>query len=176
MTSRTALPELKDDQYLVSDQRRDKADVYPNNAYGILVGVDGSPPSKVAVDWAAREASMRNLPLTIIYVAPSAMAPGGVPIPASLAERVEKHGHAVLRDARNTAEEAIEGAEPIRIDTEIVSAAVLPTLIGRSKDADMVVVGCRGLGAIGGGCLVLSVRGSFTMPTVRSRLSTMRIR
>ena len=33
-------------------------------------------------------------------------------MPASLAERVEKHGHAVLRDARSTAEEAAEGAEP----------------------------------------------------------------
>ena len=31
----------------------------------------------------------------------------------------------------------------------MVSAAVLPTLIDRSKDADMIVVGCRGLGAIG---------------------------
>ena len=121
----------------------------PTTHRGILVGVDGSPPSKVAVDWAAREASMRNLPLTIIYVAPSAMAPGGVPMPAGLAERVEKHGHAVLRGARSTAEEAAEGADPIRIDTEIVSAAVLPTLIGRSKEADMIVVGCRGLGAIG---------------------------
>jgi nucleotide-binding universal stress UspA family protein len=92
---------------------------------------------------------MRNIPLTIIYVAPSAMAPGGVPMPAGLTERVEKHGHAVLRGARSTAEEAAEGADPIRIDTEIVSAAVLPTLIGRSKEADMIVVGCRGLGAIG---------------------------
>jgi hypothetical protein len=33
---------------------------------GVIVGIDGSPPSKVAVDWAAREASMRDLPLTII--------------------------------------------------------------------------------------------------------------
>ena len=40
----------------------------PTTHSGIIVGVDGSPPSKVAVDWAAREASMRELPLTIIYV------------------------------------------------------------------------------------------------------------
>ena len=41
--------------------------------HGIVVGVDGSPPSKVAVDWAAREALLRNLPLTIIHVIPSPM-------------------------------------------------------------------------------------------------------
>jgi len=115
---------------------------------GILVGVDGSPPSKVAVDWAAREASMRDLPLTILYVSPSPIVAADIPMPVTLTERLEKHGQSVLRAARSTAEDAIE-ANSIRIDTEMVSAAVLPTLIDRSKDADMIVVGCRGLGAIG---------------------------
>ena len=39
--------------------------------HGILVGVDGSPPSKVAVDWAAREALLRGLPLTMVHIIPS---------------------------------------------------------------------------------------------------------
>ena len=121
----------------------------PTTHNGILVGVDGSAPSKVAVDWAAREASMRELPLTVIYINPSPMVAADIRMPVSLTERVEKHGQAVLREARSTAEDAAEGSNPIRIDTEMVSAAVLPTLIDRSKDADMIVVGCRGLGAIG---------------------------
>ena len=121
----------------------------PTTHNGILVGVDGSAPSKVAVDWAAREASMRELPLTVIYISPSPVVAADIRMPVSLTERVEKHGQAVLREARSTAEDAAEGSNPIRIDTEMVSAAVLPTLIDRSKDADMIVVGCRGLGAIG---------------------------
>jgi nucleotide-binding universal stress UspA family protein len=32
----------------------------PTTRHGITVGVDGSPPSKVAADWAAREASLRG--------------------------------------------------------------------------------------------------------------------
>ena len=40
----------------------------PTTHHGIAVGVDGSPPSKVAVDWAAREASLRGLPLTLVHV------------------------------------------------------------------------------------------------------------
>ena len=44
----------------------------PTTHHGIIVGVDGSPPSKVAVDWAAREASLRHLPLTLLHVIPSA--------------------------------------------------------------------------------------------------------
>ena len=121
----------------------------PTTHNGIIVGVDGSAPSKVAVDWAAREASMRELPLTVIYINPSPVVAADIRMPVSLTERVEKHGQAVLREARSTAEDAAEGSNPIRIDTEMVSAAVLPTLIDRSKDADMIVVGCRGLGAIG---------------------------
>lgn len=121
----------------------------PTTHNGIVVGVDGSAPSKVAVDWAAREASMRDLPLTIIYVAPSPLVSPDVPEPADLDERVKEHGREVLRDARTTAEEATKGSDPIRIDTEVVEAAILPTLINWSKEANMVVVGCRGLGAIG---------------------------
>ena len=37
---------------------------------GIVVGVDGSPPSKVAVDWPAREAAMRNVSLTLVHIIP----------------------------------------------------------------------------------------------------------
>ena len=121
----------------------------PTTHNGIIVGVDGSAPSKVAVDWAARDASMRELPLTVIYISPSPVVAADIRMPVSLTERVEKHGQAVLREARSTAEDAAEGSNPIRIDTEMVSAAVLPTLIDRSKDAVMIVVGCRGLGAIG---------------------------
>ena len=45
----------------------------PTTHHGIAVGVDGSPPSKVAVDWAAREASLRGLPLTLVHVIPSSL-------------------------------------------------------------------------------------------------------
>ena len=118
--------------------------------HGIVVGVDGSPPSKVAVDWAAREAAMRNLPLTIIHVIQAAtvrMWPD-VPMPPDLAVRFEECGEVILHDARVVAEDATGGPAAIRVDTELLSAAVLPTLIDQSKDAEMMVVGCRGLGAI----------------------------
>ena len=121
----------------------------PTRHNGIIVGVDGSAPSKVAVDWAAREASLRELPLTIIYISPSPMVSADTPHAGEPHRATGKHGQSVLREARSTAEEAPEGSSPITIDTEMVRAAILPTLIDRSKDADMIVVGCRGLGANG---------------------------
>ena len=36
--------------------------------YGIVVGVDGSAPSNAAVFWAARDAAMRNVPLTLVHM------------------------------------------------------------------------------------------------------------
>ena len=119
--------------------------------HGIVVGVDGSPPSKVAVNWAAREALLRNLPLTIIHVIPSpmvSMAPGVLMLP-ELTVQLETHGQEVLRDARSIAEQATAGSNAINVDTEVITAGVLPTLIDLSKEANMIVVGCRGLGAIG---------------------------
>jgi nucleotide-binding universal stress UspA family protein len=122
----------------------------PTTHHGILVGVDGSPPSKAAVDWAARDAAMRKLPLTIVHVIQSPMVQmwPEVPTPPELTLFFERNGEAILRDARKTAEDAIKGSAPIHVETEMISAGVLPTLVDLSKDADMLVVGCRGLGPI----------------------------
>lgn len=118
--------------------------------HGILVGVDGSPPSKVAVDWAAREASMRGVPLSIIQViqSPAVRMWPEVPMPREVLARMERDGQEMLSDARRTAEEATADTRQIHIETETIAGGVLPTLIDLSKDAEMIVVGCRGTGPI----------------------------
>jgi nucleotide-binding universal stress UspA family protein len=118
--------------------------------HGILVGADGSPQSKVAVDWAAREAAMRNLPLSIIHVIqspPVRMWPE-IPMPDEVLARIERDGQEILSDARRTAQVATAGSRQILIETELISGGVLPTLIDLSKDAEMIVAGCRGTGPI----------------------------
>lgn len=48
---------------------------------GIVVGVDGSPCSHTAVEWAARDAQMRNVALRVVQVrAPGNNRPGRVGI------------------------------------------------------------------------------------------------
>ncbi|WP_235009975.1 universal stress protein [Mycobacterium sp. 3519A] len=117
---------------------------------GIVVGVDGSPAARVAVDWAAREASARQVPLTLIHVIPWAtlgMWPE-LPMPADLATQFDRQGHDILSAANQTAVEATRGSQPIQVSTELTTDGVVSTLVERSKGADLVVVGCRGLGAI----------------------------
>jgi len=38
---------------------------------GIVVGVDGSPGSNGAVQWAAHTAELRNVSLTLVHVVPA---------------------------------------------------------------------------------------------------------
>lgn len=118
--------------------------------HGILVGVDGSPPSKVAVDWAAREASMRKRPLSIVHVilSPAVRMWPEVPMPDEVVARIERDGQEILSDARATAQAATASSRQIHIETELIAGTVLPTLIDLSKDAEMIVVGCRGTGPI----------------------------
>ena len=121
----------------------------PTPHQGIVVGVDGSPASKVAVDWAAREAAMRNVCLTLVHIIPAVTMWPQVPTPPAIERFYENQAEGYLRDARQVAEEATSISDEMQIDTKLLDGAVLPSLVDLSKDASLVVVGCRGLGAIG---------------------------
>ena len=86
---------------------------------GVLVGVDGSPSSRVAVRWAAHEATVRNIPLTPVHVvstpavSSSALSWPAVPIPAELRQWQEDEAAKVMADAIKLVEDsAAEGAWP----------------------------------------------------------------
>ncbi|MCV7279962.1 universal stress protein [Mycolicibacterium flavescens] len=101
--------------------------------HGIVAAVDGSPAARVAADWAAREAALRQVPLSIVHI-------------AAVSSAHEPHG--VLDDAVAVAERAVGGAS-VGISTEQRDAPVVESLVDRSATADMIVVGRRGLGRVG---------------------------
>ncbi|MBI5339836.1 nucleotide-binding universal stress UspA family protein [Mycobacterium sp. BK558] len=114
---------------------------------GIVVGVDGSAASRVAVDWAARDAASRRVPLTLVHVLPGAAMQSWiqVPLPPAYLEDEQKAAKEVLTDAVGVAK-AAAGDELFCINQKIVSGQAVPTLADLSKDAEMIVVGSRGLG------------------------------
>ncbi|MGZ6780184.1 MAG: universal stress protein [Mycobacterium sp.] len=121
--------------------------------HGIVVGVDGSPASRVATDWAARDAALRNLPLTVVHVQRPDDIGSWVDLPISdeyMAAEQSRRAQEVVGDALALARDAAADAGAIEVDHRVVSGATVPTLVDLSKDAEMVVVGCRGLGGVPG--------------------------
>ena len=114
---------------------------------GILVGVDRSASSTVAVNWAARDAAMRNVPLTLMHViAPGlpAVAPWPeVAIPQDYFERQDDKARRILEDARKTVADSTADHGPPFVHSVVVHGPTVPTLVNQSKIADMLVVGWR---------------------------------
>lgn len=119
--------------------------------HGIVVAVDGSPASRVATDWAARDAALRGVPLTVFHVQPSdQMGPWlDVPVLDFPAEH-ERRSRKVIDDALALVDDVIRDVGDIKVDSKVVSGPIVPTLVDASKGAEMVVVGCRGLGGVKG--------------------------
>jgi len=120
--------------------------------HGVLVGVDGSPASRVAVDWAARDAELRDVPLTVVHVMPAAVmgAWADVPMSAEFWELRDRRAEELVTEALGWVTDAISQTPRIDVRHQVVSAAVVPAMVDMSQDADLVVVGCRGLGGVQG--------------------------
>lgn len=119
---------------------------------GIVVGVDGSAASVAAVRWAAHSAAMRRVPLTLVHMmtatsigAPS-MWPAG-PIPDSLIQWQEDEARHILKASAELAESTM-GGPAVDIVTGVVRSAPVPALVDASKEAQLIVVGSRGQGAV----------------------------
>ena len=125
----------------------------------ILVGVDGSAAALAAVRWAAHDAALRNAPLTLVHVV-NAPVPGWsqVPAPAGFRQWQEKRAREFIKSAIKVAEESTGERGPVQIDSKVFHSATVPTLVGLSKEVEMVVVGYRGRG----GVLVRSFLGSVS--------------
>lgn len=113
---------------------------------GIYVGIDGSSHSQIALGWAMREAGLRRLPLTVIAVQEvPASGWGGLivyPQDHELREQTQK----AAQDAADEAAAELGDAAPPSVTVRATVGLAANELIEASKDADLVVVGCRGVG------------------------------
>ena len=60
----------------------------------------------------------------------------------------EDEERTILNDALKTVEESTKRVGRIDVSGELMTGSAVPTLVELSKDAEMVVVGCRGRGAL----------------------------
>ncbi|MHA7651669.1 universal stress protein [Mycobacterium sp. ML4] len=97
---------------------------------GIVVGVDGSPGSRIAVEWGARDAALRGVPLTLVH--------------AARTRTQRERGRHVLDRALQIV------GEQCRVQCEMPGATPVFALTDLSEQADLVVVGCLGTGTLRG--------------------------
>jgi nucleotide-binding universal stress UspA family protein len=111
---------------------------------GIVVGVDGSPNSERALDWAIGQAAAVHATLAVITVheVPKSYW-GGIPV-IGPADRL------LLEKLRQAAEEMTQRAAsrlgdagPVSVTVRAVNGFVAKELVDASQDADLVVVGAR---------------------------------
>ncbi|MCV7300813.1 universal stress protein [Mycobacterium barrassiae] len=117
----------------------------------IVVGVDGSPAAKVAVDWAARDAAQRGATLTVVHVVSSVLGSlSQVPLPTGIGKRQQHWAHEAVGEAMAVVAEVEKDTGPLEVRSEIYYSTAVPTLVDMSKGADLIVVGSRRHSAVGG--------------------------
>ncbi|MFG3182406.1 universal stress protein [Streptomyces nigra] len=135
-------------------------------AYDIVVGVDGSPEGLAAARWAAREAERRGTGLAVVHVwHPHPHPPPYIPL-----DSTERHwAEQLLGEAVRSVRTAHPG---LRITDRLVCGATVAGMLKAAVDADLLVLGSRGLGALGAfltGSVSQRVVGRSTRPVVLVR-------
>ena len=117
---------------------------------GIVVGVDGSPGSDAAVQWAAHDAELRNVPLTLAHVLPvTADSWLSASLLPAWTHGQQERGQQLMDEALKIAQDCRQpGSAPIYC--EMPSAVTVPALVEMSRGAELVVVGCLGTGTLRG--------------------------
>ena len=125
--------------------------------YGIVVGVDGSLASLLAVQWAAGEAALRPARLTVVHVV-EGHTPltdlGGLQLGDGLRRWREKRAADTLDAALRVAAPGADDGHRLQINGDVLVGDAVAALVGLTEQADMMVVGAHGkttlrLGPIG---------------------------
>ncbi|KOX09050.1 universal stress protein [Micromonospora profundi] len=114
----------------------------------VVAGVDGSPSSLVAAEHAARAALLRSRPLLLVhgylhplgYGVPLNPYDLGVPAPSAEAQKM----------LERTAADLADRWPGLTVEVRQVAGGPGATMIEESRQADLVVVGSRGLGGFVG--------------------------
>ncbi|MFG3015926.1 universal stress protein [Streptomyces cinerochromogenes] len=134
----------------------------------VTVGLDDSPESRAAAEWAAREALLRGLPLRIVHVEE--------PAPRSLARSPLWNPGAYRQWAERMVSESAEGIRLRHPGVDVVGERLTgppaATLREAAGLAELLVLGSRGHGALGGfmvGSVSLAVVARAERPVVLVR-------
>ena len=105
----------------------------------VAVGVDGSEHAQLALAWAAEEARLRGARLRAVHVW-SYLNQAGEAFDPTYGDD----------DARRLLQEAVAGVTDVDVELTVVNDLPARGLLDSAQDADLLVVGARGLGGFQG--------------------------
>lgn len=110
----------------------------------VTAGLDSSPESLAAAEWAAREAQRRHLPLRLVQA--WVWRQQDVPVTEDL-DTQRSWALGVLREAEDLVSERCPGLD---VTTELVPDTAPAVLSAEAETAEMLVLGSSGHGAVSG--------------------------
>jgi nucleotide-binding universal stress UspA family protein len=113
----------------------------------IVVGTDGSPGSREAIEWAVQEASFRDAKVLLLHALD---LPAAATLYLSSAVEVDRAAEDLVAHATEYAQRLAGEGPPIEIEGTVRSGSPAWVLIEASRSADLLVVGSRGHGAFAG--------------------------
>ena len=112
-----------------------------------LIATDGSPSAREAVEFGLQLAAEQSAEAIVVHVAPAldVVPMSGFGMPVAQPHPLNAHDRAALDDAAKLAEEA-----GISVRTELLTGNPIDEIVAYadSVDADLIVVGSRGHGAV----------------------------
>ncbi|HEY2206977.1 MAG TPA: universal stress protein [Pseudonocardia sp.] len=118
---------------MTSSQRRER----------IVVGVDGSPASLLALGWASRQAALTDADLDVVHAWQVPSAYGMVPAGDDWEQRDRAELDRAVHDTLSAADSA-------RVHVRQLRGHPAEALLEAAADADLLVVGSRGRGGFTG--------------------------
>ncbi|MET9153461.1 universal stress protein [Streptomyces griseoflavus] len=112
----------------------------------ITVGLDGSPESLAAADWAAREAALRRLPVRLLQV----WQPVPEPMASALLLGVDAHRYETERILTGAVKDLRERHPGVGVTGEHRVGAPAGILLDAARDTELLVLGSRALGGLVG--------------------------
>ncbi|MGW6939038.1 universal stress protein [Streptomyces xanthophaeus] len=134
----------------------------------VTVGVDGSPESRAAARWGAREAALREVPLRLVHAVDWLISPA-VPVPGR--EVADRWADEALTEALEDVRRRHPGLE---VSTRCLSGRPAAALAAEAADAGLLVLGSRGVGGLAGfliGSVSLSTLVATETPVALVRMS-----
>ncbi|WP_330300672.1 universal stress protein [Streptomyces sp. NBC_00503] len=135
----------------------------------VTVGVDGSPESRAAARWGAREAALREVPLRLVHAVDWLISPA---IPGLGREGADRWADEALTEALEDVRRLNPGLE---VSTRCLAGRPAAALAAEAADAALLVLGSRGMGGLAGflvGSVSMSTLAATETPVALVRVAS----